>query len=241
MSPLKLWVCSGLLLAGLPALSIAKAIDCDPALIPTPRSYPAWVLAALSQSSDAQAAVVGDSIAAYWPQPSLEHLFGVPVLNLGYPQDEAGNVLWRLSLIKRTEPWRTVLLVVGVNSAWKSRTCDVAAGIERVVEALHEIAPLAKIIVLSVMPHGPELAASLPFVDPINAQLTRDAAFGKFIVADPSGAFLAVCEDKLTCPLLKHWLHPTDSGYTIISATVMKVLKAIVTTTAVEGPARHPR
>jgi lysophospholipase L1-like esterase len=227
MSPRNLRAFAALFLAGLPSVAMAKAeaINCNPVIRPTPRSYPAAELSVLSRLPYAQAALVGDSIAAYWPQPLLQQTLGASVINLGFPQDEPGNVRWRLSLVRGVEPWQAVLLIVGVNSAWKSRTCDVAAGIERVVDRLHKIAPIAKIIVLSVMPHGVGLAASLPYIDPINARLAKDATLGRFVFVDPSGAFLSVCGGKMKCSLLKNWLHPTDAGYTIISEIVAKVLE----------------
>jgi hypothetical protein len=141
--------------------------------------------------------------------------------NLGVAGDTPGNLLWRLNVIHRRQ-WRAILLIVGVNSAWKSRDCDVASGIEANISRLHEIAPQATIGVLAVLPHDPGLVGSLRFIQPINDRLRQDAGLLNFKFIDPVSVFVDECAGKPECPLLRDWLHPTDAGYHLIEAEVKK-------------------
>ncbi|MCB8879862.1 hypothetical protein ACELLULO517_06425 [Acidisoma cellulosilytica] len=207
-----------------PASAQSRDSDfCAPAISAVPRIYPAEALSALHE--DGTGLIVGDSIAAYW-QVGLEPILGSNVVNLGFPQDQPGNVLWRLDKIEGRRHWIRALIIAGVNSSWKSKRCDVASGIESIVAKVRSLSPQAQILVMAVLPHGPSLQSSLPFVDPINASLKADALNKGFIFVDPSPVFLANCENKPSCPLLKMpgWLHPTQQGYDVMARAAQKAI-----------------
>ena len=60
---------------------------------PVPQMYPQAAITALSAIDDARTLLVGDSIAARWPQANAERWFGTRVVNLGYPKDTPESLL----------------------------------------------------------------------------------------------------------------------------------------------------
>jgi len=166
--------------------------------------------------------IIGDSIAARWPSKSLRQLLGRDFLNLGVPQDEPGNVLWRLSLINTTRKWKRVLLVLGVNSAWKFQKCDVASGIEIVVDRIHALAPEARIVTLAILPYQEGMTSTLRSINSINDKLNKDKVERHYLFVDAGAPFLKTCQDKPQCPLLEDWLHPTEKGYEVITSKIME-------------------
>lgn len=178
-------------------------------------------MAELGRPEQSEAAVIGDSIAQRWGSVDLRRLFHEDVQNLGYSGDTPWNVLWRLHKIKAQPMWRRVLLIVGVNAAWLDPKCHtVAAAVEADVVEIKHLAPRARVYVLSVLPFQDGLSSSLPIIASIDQKLQADSGPLKYSFIDPGRDFLAVCQDKMSCPLLDGWLHPTELGYAVIAIAV---------------------
>lgn len=199
----------------------AIAAGCIAPSLPVGRAYPPAAITELSHREQSEAAVIGDSIAQRWGSVDLQRLFHEDVQNLGYSGDTPWNVLWRLHKIKTPPVWRRVLLIVGVNAAWLDPKCHtVAAAVEADVVEVKHLAPRARVYVLSVLPFQDGLSSSLPMIASIDHKLQADSGPLKYSYIDPVHDFLAVCQDKKSCPLLDGWLHPTELGYAVIANAV---------------------
>ena len=140
---------------------------------------------------------LGDSITARLPAELLRQRYGKyrPV-NLGIGGDWVQNVFWRVQNGALSQaPIKVVVLLIGTNNLANRFTPDeVASGIGRIVEAIHEEAPGSKILLLGIFPRGrsrPDSRANQN-VRAVNAKLTT--------MADGKRIYFLDIGDKLTEP-----------------------------------------
>ena len=140
---------------------------------------------------------LGDSITARLPAELLRKRYGKyrPV-NLGIGGDWVQNVLWRVrNGTLNQASIKVVVLLIGTNNLANRFTPDeVASGIGRIVEAIHEKAPRSKLLLLGIFPRGrsrPDSRANKN-VRAVNAKLSA--------MADGKKIYFLDIGDKLTEP-----------------------------------------
>jgi beta-glucosidase len=159
---------------------------------------------------------IGDSITARWPQELLEQHFGAyrPV-NLGVAGDWVQNVAWRLQSTSLEQvPVKTIVLLIGTNNISNGFSPEeIAGGIEKLVEALKQKAPKAKILLLGVLPRGASLqGSSNEKVHPLNAKLQALADAKKVFYLDV-GPALAEPDGSISKEVTPDRLHVAMPGF----------------------------
>jgi lysophospholipase L1-like esterase len=224
--------------------SIVFAQDCDPWQIkvtttPSPAQSAEFVELTEKLLSDVpkkvDVLIVGDSIARRWPADMLEPLFpGKKIWNFGVGSDRIQNILQRMGdpRLYAINPEKVVLFAGGNNIGNGDKACAVAAGIDKVVDLIHQLWPNAHVYLLTVPPRG------IDFKSNQNQQKALNAA----LVLNPNFTTLQINEDKLTCGGIlapidvsevnrcvegdlwkcdnyeKDYVHLTRGGYDIIAA-----------------------
>jgi lysophospholipase L1-like esterase len=161
-------------------------IDRLVATTPSPPSTVArWTTFQKKQSSPfkrVEIALIGDSLAEYWPAQIIEKAFR-PVWNFGVGGDQTEQVLWRLSSdrLRETTPDR-VLIVLGTNDLYnRQKPCGVIVGLRAVVDRVKELWPSTTVAFLEIPPRGrdfTELSAQRAEVN----QAMRDSGIKTFSV-----------------------------------------------------------
>ena len=140
---------------------------------------------------------LGDSITARLPAELLRQRYGrYRPVNLGIGGDWVQNVLWRVrNGTLNQASIKVVVLLIGTNNLANRFTPDeVASGIGRIVEAIHEKAPRSKLLLLGIFPRGrsrPDSRANKN-VRAVNAKLSA--------MADGKKIYFLDIGDKLTEP-----------------------------------------
>ena len=210
----------------------ASAEACEPSAVnittsAAPEPNPAPLRQANSQVQQAASegkpdiVILGDSIAARWPERPLKMALGSSSLvKLGVGGDKTQNALWRLN-----EPafsaWRPkkVYLVIGTNNlAARDPACAIVAGILAIVDKIDKTWMNPEITIIGIMPRG----AKFDFRDADRIAINNDlksaaSKNNKVRFIDPSANI--VCSPSQPCENFgKDHLHPTGAGYTIINA-----------------------
>ncbi len=169
---------------------------------------------------------IGDSIVMRWPDATLQSAIGRKTLNAGIGGDTAAALLWRLQ--NGTWPTDTpvVIVLVGTNDGGRNAPCDVFVGIEAVVAKVHTVFPKAKVLVVSILPRGPNMRGREQDIATTNAALREAQSQDKFQFVDAHDAFL--CNYQSDCPLMKPPtnVHPTAEGYRVLGEILQKAVAA---------------
>jgi lysophospholipase L1-like esterase len=192
---------------------------------------------------------LGDSITQNFertaPPPALDyaavwqHFYGDRnAINLGFNGDTTAHVLWRVlnGELDGAEP-KLVILLVGANNLglvhWSA--ADTLAGIEAILAALHQRAPHAAVLLLSVLPRGGDAwvvdtrrainrglaeryghpAGGVVFRD-LTPLFERDGRVNDTLYADPQQVPPRAA------------LHPTPQGMALIAAAIEPTVAAIL-------------
>jgi lysophospholipase L1-like esterase len=162
------------------------------------------------------AVTLRDSIMEGWPVPLLRAALGAQTVNAGFGAEGTQEVLWRLQTINwRGQRPRYVLLLVGTNDL-RFPACAVFEGVSAVIHAIHGTFPGATIIVVSILPRGPNLRTKEQEINTINQELEHAADLLGFEFLDAHDAFL--CDHHTPCALyLPGDLHLTPKGYDLLT------------------------
>jgi beta-glucosidase len=180
---------------------------------------------------------LGDSITQGWNDNDTWKRNYQPrkASNMGIGGDRTEHVLWRLEngTVEGLSP-RVVVLMIGTNNIGSNTPAQIAAGIRRIVQLLHEKLPTTRVLVLGVFPRGSTRAEGLteelpdPRPGQINA-LIETVADGKTVFyQDISKVFL---NEKGAIPkdLMPDFLHLSAAGYDrwadAIEPTLWKLLE----------------
>ncbi len=111
------------------------------------------------KSAPATVMFIGDSITHGWEfagQEAWMHYFAhMQPLNLGIERDGTENVLWRLEhghLDGR--PPRLAVVLIGTNNAGRDAPEEIASGVRRIVQRLHDRSTRTRILLLAIFPRG---------------------------------------------------------------------------------------
>lgn len=111
------------------------------------------LLARLAAGPAPDAVILGDSLAAGWPEPDLTAATGRPTLNLGLPGDRVQTTRWRLAAMAAFAlEVRLAILMVGTNSfADGDHPETIVAGLAALLASLRA-AWAPRTIVLATLP-----------------------------------------------------------------------------------------
>ncbi|MDR0528575.1 MAG: GDSL-type esterase/lipase family protein [Zoogloeaceae bacterium] len=142
----------------------------DPAIIPVDSSDAWWVERHIAKTNERiqtpKIIFIGDSITHFWEKNvfqytngqvawnELKNKYNSELMNLGFSGDKTQHVLWRLEngeFSVGINP-EYIVLMIGTNN--KDKPESIAAGIGNIIKILHENAPSAKIILMSLLPRG---------------------------------------------------------------------------------------
>ncbi len=192
--------------------------------------------AALAAGRRLQPAIVmiGDSITHFWsgepwaqrvsgPQ-AWKRLFGdTPVLNLGFGWDRTQNMLWRLRQgeLDGLAP-RWVVINAGTNNltgtaqARASTPDEIVSGVAAIVSDVRQRVPMARIVVMGILPRGESPTASLrqPIARTNELMSQRFAGQRQVTFLDIGDRFLSR-EGTLPKSLMPDGTHPSEAGYQI--------------------------
>ena len=194
---------------------------------------------------------IGDSITHFWAGknsigdpsdpgtlPCWKEAFGdYHTLNLGYGWDRTANVFYRLAdgEMDGLSPKVVVVHIGGNNltttSNWKGNTPEeVVEAIAKLVETVHEKAPGAEVIVMSVFPFGKNPGdwhrPKLRVLNPLLAERMKAYKYVKYLdvhdkFLDENGVYRAELSRGDN-------VHPSEAGYKIWAAALLPEFKRII-------------
>ncbi|PIK70691.1 GDSL family lipase [Methylobacterium frigidaeris] len=180
-------------------------------------------MARLAAGPAPEAVILGDSLAAGWPEPDLTAATGLPTLNLGLPGDRVQITRWRLTAMAAfaVRP-RLALLMVGTNSfADGDGPETIVAGLAALVAALRAVWT-PPVIVLATVPWR----ESLPQRSEAD-RLALNAAIGDLVRIETLA--LLDCDAALgpdpATGLEADRLHLNARGYAALSAALGSLLR----------------
>lgn len=155
-----------------PATMHAQADTQNPAIVPADRLNVDWwaarhkaIVSELSQHSDAQLLLIGDSITNNYDkaeppnqdfQPIWQQYYAPrKALNLGFSGDTTANVLWRLDHgeVQGLHPKLAVVLIGTNNTGYFGQTAEqTEEGIDAVVKDIEHRLPETKILLMGLLP-----------------------------------------------------------------------------------------
>ncbi len=238
-----------LALAALPLAQSALAAGACPALpsrTPMPREAQAAVLDQANwpdQVAGLQARLptldlagrrlvfIGDSITAAWDPAVFGQFFGqLSPLLLGISGDFTQGVLQRLPAEWGPLQPRVVVLLIGTNNTqWgQGPPEDVALGIAEIIRLIHARSPGAKVLLLGILPRGPDASEPLRAVNArVNALIAR-CADNKTVFYLDAGPPLLDAGGRLTGAVSFDMLHFTPAGYAILARTIAPAIHRLM-------------
>ncbi|MCY2927741.1 MAG: GDSL-type esterase/lipase family protein [Planctomycetota bacterium] len=186
---------------------------------------------AKAKEGKADVMFLGDSITEQWRNNAIWQKLYAPLnaLNFGIGGDLTQNVLWRV-LNGETENCKpkVVVLLIGTNNTGGNSAVEIAGGIKAIVEALRKNLPAAKILVLGILPRGPE--AKTPLRDKIAAvnAATKKLADGKTVYYLDIGPKLLDKAGKLNGDVSPDALHLSEKGYQIWADAMAPLLAKLL-------------
>lgn len=161
---------------------------------------------------------LGDSITYRLPADQLEALYGEyrPV-NLGVSGDWLQNVLWRIENgVLEQAPIETVVLLIGTNNlSNRFSPTEVAGGTDALIQAIHDKAPGAKVLLLGIFPNGrsaPDSRANNTIRE-TNALLAKLAGQHEAITFLDLGEVLSEPDGSISPEIMPDGLHVTGPGF----------------------------
>jgi lysophospholipase L1-like esterase len=197
----------------------------------------------IQQSLNPEVVMIGDSITHFWAGPpegvrprgpqAWKQLFGTrPVLNMGFGWDRTQNVEWRIDHgeFLGIHP-RWVVLNIGTNNfsqtahARANTPEEVAAGIQAVVRRVRARSPESRIVVMGVLPRGPNAKAPYrPKIEALNRLLAEQLKHVPGITFLDIGAKFLQPDGELPKSLMNDFCHPTEQGYAVWASALKPIL-----------------
>ncbi|MBI1246422.1 acetylglucosamine-6-sulfatase [bacterium] len=212
-----------------------------PALKPEPRGD-WWIkrheqkLQAIKDADKIDVVFIGDSITHGWEgsgKAIWEEYFGsMHPLNIGYSGDRTEHVLWRFDHgeLDGYKP-KVAVIMIGTNNTGQrqDKSEDTAAGVEAIVEELHEKQPETKILLLAIFPRGATTDDKLRKLNDGANKLIKEAVKGKDYVTylDINKVFLTD-DGVLTKEIMPDLLHPKQAGYKLWAEAITPKLKELL-------------
>lgn len=219
-APRRLAAAAAYLAWGLMAPTASMASDCatsdvaSPARPQTKNERRLFRVLSAVPDPAAKVLILGDSIAAQWPQDQSDAAFGRKTFNFGHPGDQIANLLWRLGVSRIAfDKFEQAVLIVGTNNLGRHDACQIVEGILSVVRTLKERAPSIRVAVVSILPRGQQMRVARHKIADVNAQLEKSAEAAGYDYIDAHSVFRRQCEGSETCGLYRGPLHLARPGY----------------------------
>lgn len=168
---------------------------------------------------------VGDSITQRWTETGLSawnrYYSDRNAANLGINQDRTENVLWRLDQgnLSNAHP-KLVVLLIGTNDIGNSTNDQTANAIQAIVDKLRIELPLAKILLMGLLPRGTYANNWIrEQTQDINARISR-IRDGDMVTYLDVGNVLLNPDGTLNANLMDDKTHPSGKGYEAIAAAI---------------------
>ncbi|MCF7731509.1 MAG: sulfatase-like hydrolase/transferase [Akkermansiaceae bacterium] len=213
----------------------------DNSIIPVRRSSDDWWEQRFSQKAkqakqakDCQLVFIGDSITQAWENAGKaqwnENFATYHPLNLGFSGDRTEHVLFRLKNggLNRLKP-KVAVLLIGTNNtgAFMRPAAETAGGIKAILDDLRSRWPETKIVMLSILPRGPD--ANDPkrkLNDDINTRIAAYADGQSIHLLDLADGYLHA-DGTLPRELMPDLLHLSPKGYQIWVDGLLPKLKEL--------------
>jgi beta-glucosidase len=177
---------------------------------------------------------IGDSITAEWlttGYPFWKAAFEPRrAFNLGIPGDSTQGVLWRIENgeLDGIKP-RAVVLLIGTNNIPQHEAPDeIARGIVACVHAIRAKLPAADVVLLGILPRGPNPSDPLRVAaQAVHASLATTAFGPSVTYLDVSSIFVQP-DGPLTPGFYVDELHLTLAGYRAWARAIDSTLQALV-------------
>lgn len=177
-----------------------------------------------TKAGGAEIIFLGDSITQGWETAGKaaweKHFAPRKAANYGFGGDSTQHVLWRIrnGEFDGASP-KAIVLLIGTNNARHGDFTpeQIAAGIRAILDALAEKAPRAKVLLLGILPRGPDAAD--PWrrkCEAVNALLPA-LADGKRVHHLNVNAKLLAADGTLTKEIAPDLLHLSTKGYAILA------------------------
>jgi lysophospholipase L1-like esterase len=220
-------------------------------------SYDWWVrhnyVLRIKDSLNPEIVLLGNSITHFWGgnYPPLKYADGTPrepngsnswkktfgghrVLNLGFGWDRTQNVLWRLdnAELDGLDP-KLVIIHIGTNNTSHTENArmntapEIVEGIKSICLRVRSKAPMAKIVLMQIMPRGemPDNPIRI-LINETNQILKKFAIENNITLLDITSEMLS-SEGVLTKELTFDFCHPTDEGYKIWGEALLPFIDSI--------------
>ncbi len=218
---------------GCPALP--PRVPMPPDAVGAPLPLPNWDAAvtqlrqkiATADPTSKHLLLIGDSITASWDPPILNMFFGryAPVL-FGLSGDTTRGTLWRLQTLDwpALHPSVAIVLIGTNNTSAGSAPADTALGVAEIIRTLRQRAPETKVLLLGLLPRGPDAADRLRAVNTqVNTLIAACAAPGE-VVYDDAGPKLLGPDGRLDEKVSFDRLHLTPMGYYMLATAITPLI-----------------
>ena len=211
------------------------------ALKPVPREG-WWVkrheekLKAIEDAEKVDVVFIGDSITHGWEgagKKTWEEAFGsMNPLNLGYGGDRTEHVLWRFEHgeLDGYEP-KVAVIMIGTNNTGhrKEKSEDTAAGVNAIVEKLHEVHPETKVLLLAIFPRGAKTEDQLRKLnDGANAIIEKQMKDKDYVTFMNINDIFLTEDGTLPKEIMPDLLHPKEKGYQLWADAVAPKIKEML-------------
>lgn len=134
-------------------------------------------------------------------------------LNLGYGWDRTENVLWRLQHgeVDGISP-KVAVVMIGTNNTALNSAEEIATGIRKICEELHERLPYTRILLLGIFPRGAQRNAGRDKLAEVNQIISKLDGELNISYLDIGKAFLEP-DGSISPEIMNDYLHPTAAGY----------------------------
>ncbi|MEN9652674.1 MAG: hypothetical protein RL303_394 [Verrucomicrobiota bacterium] len=190
---------------------------------------------AIAKKGEAQVVFLGDSITAGWNgQKTLfaQEYGKYKAANFGIGGDRTQHVLWRVENgeFEGIKP-KVVVLMIGTNNSGVGANPpeQVAGGIRKIIDAIHQRTPETKVLLLAVFPRGATEAKNPGRAknNAVNALIAKFDDGKKVHFLDINAKFLQA-DGTLTKEVMHDLLHLTAKGYQIEADAIREKLAALV-------------
>jgi lysophospholipase L1-like esterase len=171
--------------------------------------------------------LIGDSITASWDPPILNMFFGryAPVV-FGLSGDTTRGTLWRLQNLDwpALHPSVAIVLIGTNNTGAGSAPADTALGVAEIIRTLRSRAPETKILLLAILPRGPDATDRLRAVNTqVNSLIAACAEPGQVTYYD-AGPKLLDAQGRLDEKVSFDRLHLTPMGYYMLATALTPLI-----------------
>ncbi len=133
-------------------------------------------------------------------------------LNLGYGWDRTENVLWRLQHgeVDGIAP-KVAVVMIGTNNAGLNTAPEIANGIRKICEDLHQRLPYTRILLLGIFPRGAQPNPAREKVAEVNTFISKLDGDLNVTYLD-IGKVLLAPDGSISPEVMNDYLHPTAAG-----------------------------